>query len=280
MFEIPRVCIMIPTYNQAGFIVKAVESALAQDYPRIEIVIADDNSTDNTEEVLQPFITHPRIRYKKNLINLGRVANYRKCLIEYTASEWVINLDGDDYYTNPQFISQAMHAIQTCGINETLFYQGVNIILENGREKHFAPSINTNEEIMGAKDYFFRYFKRNYFSHLSTLYNRQLAIKSFFYELNIISTDIFSFLRLCLLFDEKKVIVSNNISGVWMHHETNASKTLHFKKHWANFKLYILLYRLAVIKGYDKLRCVGWLIKAAYIYGRSYFFRVLLKWKG
>jgi len=270
MRDIPSVCIMIPTYNQANYIIKAVESALAQDYPNKEIVIADDHSTDNTEEILKPVISNPIIKYTKNTSNLGRVANYKNCLYAHTTADWVINLDGDDYYTNSHFISQAIHAIQTSGLDQTLFYQGVNIIKSDTEEKIIVPNINSDEEWISSKDYFLKYFERNYFSHMSTLYNRQLAIKSNFYKNNVLSTDIFSFLSLCLNFDEKKVIVSKNISGVWLQHDNNISKTLHLKEHWDNFGLYIKLYKLAIENEYCKLQSFKWLMKACYNYLKGY----------
>jgi glycosyltransferase involved in cell wall biosynthesis len=45
----PRVSIIIPTYNQSKYIVRAIESALSQDYPNLEIIISDDNSPDETD---------------------------------------------------------------------------------------------------------------------------------------------------------------------------------------------------------------------------------------
>jgi glycosyltransferase involved in cell wall biosynthesis len=280
MFEIPSVCIMIPTYNQANFVVKAVESALAQDYLNLEIVIADDNSTDNTEKILQPFIDNPKIKYKKNATNLGRVANYKKCLADYAASDWVINLDGDDYYTNPQFISQAMEAIQNAGSEKILFYQGSHIYKNGQREDVHMPRISETELLLGATEYFFGYFKYRHFSHMSVLYNRKLAIDSGFYESPILSSDIQSILQFCLNNLHQKVIISKNISGVWLHHSSNRSNTLNIKAHWKNFMAYKDLYRKARGKGFNAASCFIWLMKAGLIYLRTYagiFMRKLLK---
>lgn len=277
MCEKARVCIMIPTYNQANYIIAAIESALVQDYPNLEIVIADDSSTDNTAEVVKTYITNPKIRYFKNATNLGRVANYKKCLYEYTKADWVINLDGDDYYTNTQFISQAMNAIEKNGIKDTLFYQGANIRKVENIEKVTGPKMNSEEESISGRDYFFKFFERNYFSHMATLYNRSLAIDNNFYRYNIISTDIFSFLHLCLKFGEKKIIVSKNIAGIWLQHDNNTSRTIHPGKHWNNFGLYIHLYHLAIKFGYNKMRCFKWLMKAGYTYSAGYILKSIEK---
>ena len=128
MSKFPSVCVMIPTYNQANFVIKAVESALAQDYQNLKIIISDDASTDNTEAIVKPFLKNTNITYKKNTTNIGRVANYHHCLYNYVTADWVINLDGDDYYTNPTFISEAIKSIQEVGEKEVLFYQGVHVL--------------------------------------------------------------------------------------------------------------------------------------------------------
>jgi len=275
MYGVPSVCIMIPSYNQANYIVKAVESALAQDYCAIEIVVADDNSTDNTEELIQPLLANPKIKYIKNSSNLGRVGNYRNCLYNHATADWVINLDGDDYFTNPRFISHAMQTIKSNEINNILFYQGTHILKFGALEKVTAPQMSCEEDCITTKDYFFKYFERNYFSHMSTLYCRQLAIENNFYQSDILSTDIFSFLQLCLKFDKKKVIVSKNIAGVWLQHDTNASKTIALRPHWDNFKLYLKLYHLAIKNRYNKLECFKWLLTASYNYVIVYIFKLI-----
>jgi len=274
MPETPLVCIMIPTFNQASYISKAVESALAQDYPNLEIVIADDHSTDHTEAILLPFTGNPIVKYRKNETNIGRVANYRKCLNEHTAADWVINLDGDDYYTNNRFISQAMSAIRENGINNTLFYQGANVRKFGQVEKVTGPNMEAREEVIKGKDYFFSFFERNYFAHMSTLYHRRSAIEENFYHLDIISTDIYSFLCLCLKYGEKKVIVSKNIAGVWLQHENNTSANLNLRKHWVNVGLYKKLYQRALEKGYRSPTCFKWLATAGYNYLAGYILKL------
>lgn len=275
----PSVCIMIPTYNQSKYIGKAVESALAQDYPNLEIVIADDNSTEDTAAVLGNLLQKTGVKYFKNPVNLGRVANYNKCLNDYTKSEWVINLDGDDYYTNPHFISQAIEAIGETGYDSTLFYQGVNVMKMETTERILKPAIKGVQETFVSEDYFFKFFDINYFSHMSTLYNRQKAITSKFYDMNVLSADIYSMLRLALDLNKDRVIISNNISGNWFIHHTNASKSTSLKEHLDNFKLYIKLYRLAREKGFNGNRCRQWLLKAFYKYFRSYTYRLIISFK-
>lgn len=54
--NLPAVSVIIPTFNRAGYICDAVSSILNQTYRDLELIVVDDGSTDNTEEVLRPFV--------------------------------------------------------------------------------------------------------------------------------------------------------------------------------------------------------------------------------
>jgi glycosyltransferase involved in cell wall biosynthesis len=258
---VPSICIMIPTYNQAAYITMAVESALQQDYPNLQVMVADDCSTDDTEALLLPYVQAGKIIYHKNPQNIGRTANYKKCLYEYASADWVLNLDGDDYFTNSSYLSQAMEAINKAGADEVLFYQGVNIYKTDTGEKLYKTGVQ-GEQVMTGNEYFFNYFRRNHFSHMSALYRRQPAMSSGFYEKNAISSDIFSFMQCALNNPAKKIILSSNVSGVWLQHGENASSNVRLNDHWQNWKLYQQLYKTALQKGYKKLSCIRWWLAA------------------
>jgi glycosyltransferase involved in cell wall biosynthesis len=59
-----KISVVIPTYNRAHFLGKAVDSVLGQTYEDFEIIVIDNNSTDNTTALLRSY-NDPRIRYGK-----------------------------------------------------------------------------------------------------------------------------------------------------------------------------------------------------------------------
>lgn len=88
----PTVSIIIPTYNRAHYLPEALESALHQTYPNLEIIVVNDGSTDETEEVLAPYLK--RIRYIKQE-NRGWAGAKNRGL-QAACGELLCILDDDD----------------------------------------------------------------------------------------------------------------------------------------------------------------------------------------
>ncbi len=91
----PRVSILIPTYNYAHYLEEAITSALQQTYKDFEVIIVDDQSTDNTDEVVLPYLSDERVRYYKNETNLGLSKNFNESL-KYARGEYIKYLLADD----------------------------------------------------------------------------------------------------------------------------------------------------------------------------------------
>ena len=75
----PLVSVCIPAYNNAEYIKDTIDSILNQTYQNIELVIVDDNSKDNTYELIQK-IGDERIKLYHNDKNLGMSGNWNRCL--------------------------------------------------------------------------------------------------------------------------------------------------------------------------------------------------------
>lgn len=216
----PLVSIVIPTYNQPEYIIRAVESALMQDYQNLEVIVSDDSLNDATEILLSSFIASYKIKYFHNIPHLGRQENYRKCLYQFAQGEWVLNLDGDDYLTEKQFISIAIEEIKSK--KNIVFIQAGGIVLhEDGTEiERRMPKCVGISRIVSGKRYLMEFALKRRFLHLTTLYNAKIAKNIEFYRFSQLSTDLESFMRLVLYGD---VILLNMNAGVWFQHQNNSS---------------------------------------------------------
>lgn len=90
------VSIIMPSYNTALYIKEAIQSVLNQTYENWELIIVDDCSTDNTDEVLST-IKDDRIHYLKNEKNSGAALSRNKALRE-ARGQWIAYLDSDDLW--------------------------------------------------------------------------------------------------------------------------------------------------------------------------------------
>jgi glycosyltransferase involved in cell wall biosynthesis len=90
------VSVCVPTYNDAVFLPHALNSILAQSYSRIEVVVGDNGSTDETPAVVDSF-ADPRIRYHRNERNLGPLGGMNAC-IQRSSGDLVAVYHSDDVY--------------------------------------------------------------------------------------------------------------------------------------------------------------------------------------
>lgn len=96
MFDQPFVSVIIPTYNRAHIIHRAITSVLQQTYQNLEIIIVDDASKDETEAVISSF-QDERIRYIRHPENYGG-ADARNTGISAASGEYITFLDSDDVW--------------------------------------------------------------------------------------------------------------------------------------------------------------------------------------
>lgn len=91
------VSIIMPSYNTANYIEASIESVRHQTYENWELIIVDDCSVDNTDEVVRTFLTDERIRYLKNEKNSGAAVSRNRALRE-AKGKWIAFLDSDDLW--------------------------------------------------------------------------------------------------------------------------------------------------------------------------------------
>jgi GT2 family glycosyltransferase/glycosyltransferase involved in cell wall biosynthesis/Flp pilus assembly protein TadD len=92
----PRISVVIPTYNRSGYLSKVLESLKAQELPKenYEVIVIDDGSSDNTEEICQPFINSGEVRYfSQSNQGISAAKNHG---VEVARGEIVLFFDDDD----------------------------------------------------------------------------------------------------------------------------------------------------------------------------------------
>lgn len=139
-----KVSVIIPTYNCERFVRQAVESALAQTYGNLEVIVVDDGSTDQTSNVLRPL--QDRIQYVVQQ-NRERAAA-RNHGLRVATGDIVAFLDADDLWPHNhiQVALDALNGDPTCD----LVWGDVIYMDVQGKELWRASQKNENEQIFEA----------------------------------------------------------------------------------------------------------------------------------
>jgi len=134
----PAISVIIPTYNRAGLLARAVDSVLNQTFQDFELIVVDDGSTDRTAEVLAG--------YQDRLILLSKphrgVSAARNQGLTSARGEWIAFLDSDDYWLPEKLAVQVdffLHHPQAliCQTEEIWYRNGRRV---NPGKRHVKPS--------------------------------------------------------------------------------------------------------------------------------------------
>jgi glycosyltransferase involved in cell wall biosynthesis len=90
----PLITVLMPVYNSAKHLAKAIDSVLSQTFPDFEFLIIDDGSSDDSVSIIKSY-SDPRIRFCQNEKNKGISATLNKG-IELASAEWIARMDADD----------------------------------------------------------------------------------------------------------------------------------------------------------------------------------------
>lgn len=139
----PTVSIIIPSYNRAHYLIEALDSALNQTYPNLEVIVVNDGSTDETEEILAPY--RKRIRYITQE-NRGWAGAKNRGL-EAATGEFLCILDDDDRI-HPKKVERQLTMFQQdpdLGVCAT----GINLIDAEGNltESFIPPPLSPRTQV-------------------------------------------------------------------------------------------------------------------------------------
>lgn len=149
------VSIIMPSYNTAGYIKDSINSVIAQTYQNWELIIVDDCSADNTDEVVRSF-SDSRIRYIKNEKNSGAAYSRNRALRE-AKGKWIAFLDSDDLWfpeklekqldfmirNNYHFSYTKYEEINEKGLKNGIVISGPKKITERGMKNYCWPGCLT-----------------------------------------------------------------------------------------------------------------------------------------
>ena len=127
----PLVTIVCLCYNHAAFVTKALDSVVSQTYPNIELLIADDCSTDNSVEIIEDWLEkHPTLSFTVNPVNKGNTKTFNS-LLHKASGKYIIDLAADDVLM-PKAVDILVNSFEHSNFeNVAIVYGNLEIIDEN-----------------------------------------------------------------------------------------------------------------------------------------------------
>ncbi len=219
----PLVSVCIITYNHENYIKQTLESILTQktDF-HIEIILANDGSTDKTHEIIQStLVEYPNPLVKTHYFfhpkNLGMIPNFvfalKKCKGKYIAF-----CEGDDYWTDPLKLQKQVRFLET--------NKDYNLI--TGSVKVYHQNANSFKTQMNKGSYTFSYkdmILRNHCSTCTTVIRNFIADEPTFKLFDDRGTDSQVWIR--ALGKNGKGYFSNEVVAVYRKHDTGVSTITH-----------------------------------------------------
>jgi len=139
-FEIPiPFSVIIPTYNRAIFLKRALESLVAQDEKDFEVIVYDDGSTDHTAQIVADFSKRLNIKYLY-AENWGGPAKPRNEGIKKAQGEWISFLDADDWWYPTKLSNIKAHLAEA-----DIIYHRLDLFTSKGKQKYVGKGRALND---------------------------------------------------------------------------------------------------------------------------------------
>lgn len=115
MISCRKISVIMPAYNAGNYIGSSIESVLAQTHSNFELLVINDCSEDNTEEIVNNYIKRDgRIRLINLSTNMGAPAGPRNIGIRQSSAQWLAFLDADDIW-HPAKIQRQIEVLERTG---------------------------------------------------------------------------------------------------------------------------------------------------------------------
>lgn len=226
-YFIPKVSIVIPTYNRKNMLAEALNSALDQDYPNLEIIVTDNASTDGTQELMIRYAKDIRVQYTRHEKNMGAGFNFTNGYTNLATGEYVLLLNDDDYLIDNSYISKAIDLIM----------QDPSIVLVHANCK--LVNVDTEEveltnfkcgQVINGLDYFLNYEHAAYphiVGTVTTLMRRDVLLQRKVLKVaaDMVGGDMITYLFF-MLWGKGNIGVIKDYVGVYRIHQNNVSNNL------------------------------------------------------
>lgn len=127
----PKVTALVPSYNHGKYITQRIESIFNQAYKDFELIVIDDHSNDNSDEIIKLLKQKYSFTYISNPVNSGSPFSAWEKVISLAKGKYIWICESDDY-AEPEFLQKAVSVLESHK-NSVLFYCNSHVVDENSR---------------------------------------------------------------------------------------------------------------------------------------------------
>ncbi len=295
----PLVSIIVITYNSAEFVLETLESAKAQTYQNIELIVSDDCSTDNTVEICEEWLENNKDRFVRTKLltakkNTGIPANCNRG-VKASTGEWIKLIAGDDLFKK-MAISDFVTFVYKNPNAKAIISKQQSFVINNNVKKqmHIRPFINSlncffySEYSNPDEQLTYLLYRKVLIAGPTTFFKKELIVSlNYFNERYKLLEDYPFFLK--MLIANNKIFFLDKITVEYRLHEKSVSFTNKKKIYsdyytdWYsflishNFKKLSIIYKIDLLEEYIIYRIVLFLgNKGAIIFFLDKYLRKIL----
>jgi len=171
---LPKISVIIVTHNRAALLLRAIDSVLAQSFKDFELLIVDDDSSDNTEFLVKAYLIDERVKYFK-IQKQKSIAAVRNFVWPYTHGKYIAVLDSDDIWIDKDKLQKQYDFLEK-NVDVVLLGAAAVQINEKGVEIGRVAKPLKDEDIKKE------FFVKNPFFHSSVMFRREAITPPFVYD--------------------------------------------------------------------------------------------------
>jgi len=225
---VPLVSIAMPVYNGAKWLEQAISTLIKQSYENIEIIIADDCSTDNSQQICEQYASrYSQITFIKNETNLGAQGNFLK-ILHLCSGKYITYASQDDYW-DENFISYLVEKLEF-NSSAVLAASAAQLLDKNDKvykEQHYNGKWNP-EKLSTYGLIYSLMLPSNYWKWIENKNNKKWIKNNLFFH-GVLRTDI---LKYCfsifpgIIEHDRHFLLLLALSGKWCY----VDRVLYFRR--------------------------------------------------
>ncbi len=176
--SLPKFTLACLCYNQAEYVIEALESVFSQTYPNLEIIIVDDKSPDSSVKVIHEYLKKhkdkPNVQFIENDVNLGNCKSFNKAL-SFSTGKYIMDMAADDILL-PEHVQLHVDFFEQQEINTGLIYSNAEYFY-SGSNKAAHLHFGKASKLRIHEGWVFKHVVQEYFIPTSSTIFRTSALK-------------------------------------------------------------------------------------------------------